>query len=123
MAALGNFDHTILSGGAPEPDSPYAETIYGKTPSVHGIGRAGAKLRDIAMGEKKLNYFAKLIRRMHVEDALAQCALQPKKAGRICAQVGLGMLAALHSAIALRRGSWEQGSLSVAPPTWNVNYE
>ncbi len=73
-------------GSDASASSPYAEQIYGKTTSVYGIGRAGAKLRDIAMSEKKLNYFAKLIRRMHTEDALAQCKLQPKKAGAICAK-------------------------------------
>ena len=67
----------------------YAEQLYGKTPSYHGIGRAGAKLRDISMSDKKLNYFAKLIRRMHVEDALAQCSLQPKKAAGICSKVAI----------------------------------
>ena len=77
----------LFAGSDATAGSQYAEQVYGKTPSVHGIGRAGAKLRDIAMSEKKLNYFAKLIRRMHVEDALAQCKLQPKKAGTICAKV------------------------------------
>lgn len=77
----------ICAGSNATPSSLYAETIYGKTPSVYGVDRAGAKLRDISISEKKLNYFAKLIRRMHVEDALAQCKLQPKKAGAICAKV------------------------------------
>ena len=80
-------------GSNPATSGPYAEQIHGKTPSVYGIGRAGAKLRDISMSEKKLNYFAKLIRRMHVEDALAQCKLQPKKAGSICAKVWLQLIA------------------------------
>lgn len=39
------------------------------------------------MSPKKINLFATLVRRMHVEDALAQCRLHPKKAGKIIAGV------------------------------------
>lgn len=59
----------------------------GTSVSSHGPGKAGAKLRGIAMSPKKINLFATLIRRMHVEDALAQCRLHPKKAGKIIAGV------------------------------------
>lgn len=59
----------------------------GSSVSSHGPGKAGAKLRGIAMSPKKINLFATLIRRMHVEDALAQCRLHPKKAGKIIAGV------------------------------------
>lgn len=66
----------------------YAEQIRpGKPISCYGEGRAGTKIRKIPMSQKKINYFAKLIRRMHVDDALAQCKLQPKKAGRILGEV------------------------------------
>ncbi len=56
--------------------------------SSHGPGKAGAKLRGISMSPKKINLFATLVRRMHVDDALAQCRLHPKKAGKIIAGVG-----------------------------------
>lgn len=56
--------------------------------SSHGPGKVGAKLRGIAMSPKKINLFATLVRGMHVEDALAQCRLHPKKAGKIIAGVG-----------------------------------
>ena len=60
----------------------------GSRVSSHGPGKAGAKLWGIHMSPKKINLFATLIRRMHVDDALAQCRLHPKKAGKIIAGVG-----------------------------------
>jgi len=59
----------------------------GSRVSSHGPGKVGAKLRGIAMSPKKINLFATLVRGMHVEDALAQCRLHPKKAGKIIAGV------------------------------------
>ena len=87
LICLSTGSARCVAGDGAGSNPLYAEQLYGKTPSFHGLGRAGAKLRDISMSEKKLNYFAKLIRRMHVDDALAQCSLQPKKAAGICAKV------------------------------------
>jgi len=74
----------------------------GSSVSSHGPGKAGAKLRGIAMSPKKINLFATLIRRMHVEDALAQCRLHPKKAGKIIA----GVCFALKAHHCLRGLAW-----------------
>jgi hypothetical protein len=43
--------------------------------------------RDIPMSPKKLRLFPPLLRRRHVADALVQCRVSPKKAGRICEKV------------------------------------
>ena len=48
---------------------------------------AQAVLRKTKISPKKLNEFAKLIRRMHVEDALVQCQFAPNKAAKLCYKV------------------------------------
>ncbi|KAL3144043.1 hypothetical protein ABBQ32_003843 [Trebouxia sp. C0010 RCD-2024] len=45
---------------------------------------AQAVLRKTRISPKKLNEFAKLIRRMHIDDALVQCQVAPKKAAKLC---------------------------------------
>ena len=45
-------------------------------------------LRKTHISPQKLNDFARLLRRLHVEDALIQCEVSPKKAARICRKVG-----------------------------------
>ena len=64
----------------------------GSTPSSYGPGRSAAVLRGIHISPKKMNHFATLVRRMHVDDALAQCRLSPKKAAKICAGVSMRVL-------------------------------
>ena len=49
---------------------------------------ARAVLRRTHISPQKLNDFARLLRRLHVEDALIQCEVSPKKAARICRKVG-----------------------------------
>lgn len=39
--------------------------------------------RNLAISPQKLNDFAKVVRGLHVEDALIQCAVSPKKAARL----------------------------------------
>lgn len=45
---------------------------------------AQAVLRKIKISPKKLNVFAKLIRRLHIDDALVQCQVAPNKAAKLC---------------------------------------
>lgn len=45
-------------------------------------------LRKTHISPQKLNDFARVLRRLHVEDALIQCEVSPKKAARICRKVG-----------------------------------
>lgn len=54
---------------------------------------AQAILRHASISPKKLNPFAKMLRHSHVDDALIQCQISPKKAAKLCYQV-------LRSAIA-----------------------
>ena len=48
---------------------------------------AQAVLRKTKISPKKLNEFARLIRRMHIDDALVQCQVAPKKAAKLCYKV------------------------------------
>lgn len=48
---------------------------------------ASAILRGVAISPRKLNMFAKLLRGLHLEDALIQCRMHPKKSARICEKV------------------------------------
>ncbi len=48
---------------------------------------AQAVLRKTKISPKKLNEFAKLIRRMHIDDALVQCQVAPNKAAKLCYKV------------------------------------
>ena len=45
-------------------------------------------LRGTHISPQKLNDFARLLRRLHVEDALIQCEVSPKKSAKICRKVG-----------------------------------
>ncbi|KAL0037212.1 hypothetical protein WJX79_006356 [Trebouxia sp. C0005] len=45
---------------------------------------AQAVLRKTKISPKKLNEFARLIRRMHIDDALVQCQIAPNKAAKLC---------------------------------------
>lgn len=45
---------------------------------------AQAVLRKTKISPKKLNEFARLIRRMHIDDALVQCQVAPNKAAKLC---------------------------------------
>lgn len=53
---------------------------------------AQAVLRKTRISPKKLNEFAKLIRRMHIDDALVQCQVAPKKAAKLCYKVRITTL-------------------------------
>ena len=46
-----------------------------------------AVLRGIPMSPKKLAVWTDLVRRRHVDDALVQCRMSPKKAAKICLKV------------------------------------
>ena len=68
---------------------PAMQSLQGlpnKPPSKYA-GKAVAKLTDIRMSVKKINVVAKLIRRMHIDDALIQLALLQRKAARILTKV------------------------------------
>ncbi len=58
---------------------------------------AQAVLRKTKISPKKLNEFARLIRRMHIDDALVQCSVAPNKAAKLCYKVWLPCLT--HSII------------------------
>lgn len=45
---------------------------------------AQAVLRKTKISPKKLNEFAKLVRRLHIDDALVQCQVAPNKAAKLC---------------------------------------
>lgn len=63
------------AGGGGDPDGPDAAL------------QARAVLRGVAISPRKLNMFAKVLRGLHVDDALIQCRLHPKKSARICEKV------------------------------------
>ena len=48
---------------------------------------AQAVLRKTKISPKKLNEFAKLVRRLHIDDALVQCQVAPNKAAKLCYKV------------------------------------
>ena len=61
---------------------------------------AQAVLRKTKISPKKLNEFARLIRRMHIDDALRQCQVAPNKAAKLCYKVlspSVGWLAIKYS--------------------------
>ena len=64
------------------------------------------------MSMKKVTHFARMIRRMHVDDALAQCQVSPKKAGQICSKVTSALGSCCDGGLAifgqgiLMAGSW-----------------
>lgn len=55
--------------------------------SSAGRSRASAVLRGVAISPQKLNLFARLLRGLHIEDALIQCRMHHKKAAKICEKV------------------------------------
>lgn len=69
---------------------PAMQTAHGYiprgAPKISGT-MAMAKAMNIRMSVKKLNLVAKLVRRMHVDDALIQLTLVQKKAARILTKV------------------------------------
>lgn len=72
---------------ASSPAAPTKTSLYAK-----------AILRGVQIGPRKLNLFAKVIRGLHIEDALIQCEVHPKKAARICKDVILSAKAnAIHN--------------------------
>lgn len=58
-----------------------------KDAAVQPNRTAQAVLRKTKISPKKLNEFARLIRRMHIDDALVQCQIAPKKAAKLCYKV------------------------------------
>lgn len=66
-----------LAGSAPTP----------KDAAVQPNRTAQAVLRKTKISPKKLNEFARLIRRMHIDDALVQCQVVPNKAAKLCYKV------------------------------------
>ena len=71
---------------------------FGRAPSAAprprrpGKGKPGeerkglAILRNIHMSPKKLGLWAKMVRRLHVEDAMIQCTIRVNKGAKILAQ-------------------------------------
>jgi hypothetical protein len=57
-----------------------------------GDRTARAVQRGIRMSPKKLNLFMPVIRRRHIQDALAQCRASVKKAARLSEKVRAGSL-------------------------------
>ena len=58
-----------------------------KDAAVQPNRTAQAVLRKTKISPKKLNEFARLIRRMHIDDALVQCQVAPNKAAKLCYKV------------------------------------
>lgn len=48
---------------------------------------ARAILRNVAISPQKLNDFTRILRGLHIEDALIQCQVHPKKSAQICEKV------------------------------------
>ena len=48
---------------------------------------ARAIQRNVAISPQKLNDFARMLRGLHIEDALIQCQVHPKKSAKICEKV------------------------------------
>lgn len=70
----------------PAPASS-GSTFIPQAAAVQQNRTAQAVLRKTRISPKKLNEFAKLIRRMHIDDALVQCQVAPKKAAKLCYKV------------------------------------
>ena len=48
---------------------------------------AKAILRNVAISPRKLNDFARILSGLHIDDALIQCRIHPKKSAQICEKV------------------------------------
>ena len=56
-------------------------------PRARDPSTSRAVLHGISMSPKKLAMWTDLIRRRHVDDALVQCRMSPKKSAKICLKV------------------------------------
>ena len=68
--------------------APASTTVFA-LPGADSEGErtAQAVLRKQRISPKKLNEFARLIRRKHIDDALVQCQVAPNKAAKLCYKV------------------------------------
>ena len=62
-------------------------TITTALPDGQILNTARAILRNVPISPRKLNEFARIIRGLHIEDALIQCQIHPKKSAQICEKV------------------------------------
>ena len=74
------------SSRAGEPSS--AGTSGRVDPRARDPSTSRAVLHGISMSPKKLALWTDLVRRRHVDDALVQCRMSPKKSAKICLKVG-----------------------------------
>ena len=81
----------------PQPVQKPAEPrrgAKGKPAEKEKVGLA--MLKNIHMSPKKLALWAKMVRGLHVEDAMIQCTVRVNKGAKILAEVGLSQQPALH---------------------------
>lgn len=71
------------SGRATPSDATTTMTTTTATTSRYGPQHAHATLRGARISPRKLNQFVDVIRNQHIEDALIQCQIHPKKAARM----------------------------------------
>ena len=82
----------------PLQQTPSMDKESPQEPAVARRTHAQAVLRGVPISPKKLNEFARLLRGLHIEDALIQCKVHPKKSAKICEKVLLSARAnAVHN--------------------------
>lgn len=88
-AVLGSSFASVSQAPGPSPLQQLPEPMQTPQPGA-GLGvfrTARAVKRQAQISPKKLQVVAKLVRRMHVDDAMRECELIPKKAARIVREV------------------------------------
>lgn len=75
---------------APKDGSSSSDGTTASTALPDGIANsltARAILRNVPISPRKLNDFVRILRGLHIEDALIQCQIHPKKSAKICEKV------------------------------------
>ena len=86
--ALQEEDSVVSSQVNPlqqTPEPGVSSAVGSKVPAPRQT--AQAVLRGTMISPKKLNDFAEVIRRLHIDDALTQCQMSPRKAAQLCHKV------------------------------------
>jgi len=86
-AAVNPLQQTPLPLSPKDGSSDGATTIASLPSGIADSLTARAILRNVPISPRKLNEFARIIRGLHIEDALIQCKIHPKKSAQICEKV------------------------------------
>ncbi|KAG7670336.1 hypothetical protein Ndes2526B_g00086 [Nannochloris sp. 'desiccata'] len=73
--------------GSKDGSSDGTTTIASLPNGIPDSLTARAILRNVPISPRKLNEFARILRGLHIEDALIQCQIHPKKSAQICEKV------------------------------------